>query len=142
MQLKAVSDCRLQKVDRHLLFSLSAGNKEFLFSKLIRFRGSVDTFLNTGLRYVLVDGEEIASLCCSGFVARNIHVIDIETEVSHRRKGYAETVARAFVAECIEKHLQPHWDCMAENTASARLAEKLGFTQSHVYTLYSFSLQS
>jgi hypothetical protein len=140
--LRVVGDCRLLRVDQHLLAGLSAGNTEFLFSKLIQFWGSVDTFLNTGLGYVLVDGEEIASLCCSGFVAGNTHVIDIETEVSQRRKGYAETVARAFVAECIEDHLQPYWDCMAENTASARLAEKLGFTQSHVYTLYSFPLQS
>jgi hypothetical protein len=51
-------------------------------------------------------------------------------------------VAGAFVAACVEKRLQPHWDCMAENTASARLAENLGFTQSHVYALYSFRLQS
>jgi len=140
-QLKTIGDCKLLRVDQHLLVDLSVGNKAFLFSKLIQFWGSVDTFLNTGLGYVVVDGEEIASLCCSGFVAGKIHVIDIETEASHRRKGYAEIVARAFVTECIEKHLQPHWDCMAENTASARLAEKLGFTQSHVYTLYSFPLQ-
>jgi hypothetical protein len=140
--LKATGDHRLLRVDQHLLADPSVGNKEFLFSKLIQFWGSVDTFLNTGLGYVLVDGEEVASLCCSGFVAGNIHVMDVETEVSHRRKGYAETVAQAFVAECIEKHLQPHWDCMAENTASAQLAEKLGFTRSHMYTLYSFALQS
>jgi hypothetical protein len=140
-QLKAVGDSKLLRVDRHLLVDLSAVNKEFLFSKLVQFWGSVDTFLNTGLGYVVVDGEEIASLCCSGFVAGKIHVIDVETEASHRRKGYAETAARAFVTECIEKHLQPHWECMAGNIASARLAEKLGFTQSHVYTLYSFPLQ-
>jgi len=49
-------------------------------------------------------------------------------------------VTTAFLGECIKKHLRPHWDCMAENTASSRLAEKLGFTQSHEYTLYSFRL--
>jgi len=141
MQHKAVGDCKLQRVDPHLLVDLSVGNKEFLFSKLTQFWGSVDAFLNTGLGYVLADGEEIASLCCSGFVAGNIHGIDIETKVTHRRKGYAEIVAQAFIEECIERRLQPHWDCMAENAASARLAEKLGFTQSHVYALYSFSLE-
>jgi RimJ/RimL family protein N-acetyltransferase len=141
MQLQAVGDRRLQRVDRHLLAGLSAGNKAFLFSKLIQFWGSVDTFLSTGLGYVLVDGEKITSLCFSGFVAGKVHAIDIETKASHRRKGHAEIVARAFVTECIEKHLQLHWDCMAKNTASARLAEKLGFTPSHAYTLYSFSLQ-
>jgi hypothetical protein len=140
-QLQAVSECQLLTVERCLLVDLPASSKEFLFSKLIPFWGSVDTFLDTGLGYVLVDGGEIASLCFSGFVADDIHVMDIETEVSHRRKGYAEAVAGAFVAECVEKHFRPHWDCMAENTASARLAEKLGLTRSHVYTLYSFALQ-
>jgi RimJ/RimL family protein N-acetyltransferase len=142
MPLKAVDDCRLQKVDRHLLSGLSATNRGFLFPKLTQFWGNLDAFLKTGLGYVLGDGEEIASLCFSGFVAGNSHVIDIETKASQRGKGYAETVARAFIAECLEKHLQPHWDCMAENTASAGLAEKLGFSQSRVYTLYSFSLHS
>jgi ribosomal protein S18 acetylase RimI-like enzyme len=141
-RLNAVGDCKLQRIEQHLFIDLSVSNEKFLFSKLIQFWGSVDAFLNTGLGYVLVDGEEIASLCCSGFVAGNIHAIDVETKASHRRKGYAKTAARAFVAECMERRLQPHWDCMAENTASARLAEKLGFTPSHVYTLYSFSLPS
>jgi GNAT superfamily N-acetyltransferase len=131
---------RLLRVDPRLLVNHSLSNIQFLSSKLTHFWGSVDAFLNTGLGYVLVDGDEIISLCCSGFVAGNIHAIDIETEQSHRRKGHAEAVARAFLAECTKKHLQPHWDCMAENTASLRLAEKLGFTQSHGYTLYSFRL--
>jgi len=141
-QLDANGDCQLQRIEAHLLIGLSESNEEFLFSKLIQFWGSVDAFLNAGLGYMLVKGDEIASLCCSGFVAGNVHAIDIETKASHRRKGYAEMAARAFVAECSERRLQPHWDCMAENIASARLAEKLGFTPSHEYTLYSFSLQS
>jgi hypothetical protein len=135
-----VEDCRLLRVNPHLLVNLTASNKQFLLSRLTHFWGSVDAFLKTGLGYVLVDEEEIASVCCSGFVVGNIHAIDIETEQSHRRKGYAEAVARAFLAECIKKRLQPHWDCMAENTASSRLAEKLGFAQSYEYTLYSFQL--
>ena len=139
---EVVDGCKLLRINPYLLVNLSVSNKQFLFSKLTHFWGSVDAFLNTGFGYVLVDEEEIASLCCSGFVAGNIHAIDIETVQSHRRKGYAETVARAFLAECIEKDLEPYWECMAENTASSRLAEKLGFTQSHVYTLYSFSLQA
>ena len=100
---EVVDGCKLLRVNPNLLFSLSLGNKQFLFSKLARFWGSVDAFLNTGIGYVLVDEEEIASLCCSGFVAGNTHAIDIETVHSQRRKGYGEIVARAFLAECIEK---------------------------------------
>jgi len=140
-QFSGLGDSRVKRVDRQLLNGLSADNKKFLFSKLTKFWHSVDAFLDTGLGYALVEGEEIVSLCFSGFVAGTIHVIDIETKVSHRRKGYAEVVAHAFIADCFEKQLQPYWDCMAENTASAQLAEKLGLTRSHVYTLYSISLQ-
>jgi hypothetical protein len=134
-------DNRLKRVDRQLLVDRSIGNRQLLISKLTHFWSSADAFLNTGLGYVMIVEEEIASLCFSGFVAGNIHAIDIETEPSQRRKGYAERAARAFLAECIEKRLKPHWDCMAENTASSRLAEKLGLTRSDEYTLYSISLQ-
>lgn len=137
---ETIGDCKLLRIDRRLLVDLSASNEGFLRSKLELFWGSEEAFLKAGLGYVLVCGEEIASLCCSGFVSGNTHAMDIETEASYRRKGYAEAVAKAFIAECIEKHFQPYWDCMAENVASVQLAEKLGFTRSHTYTLYSFRL--
>jgi hypothetical protein len=140
MRLKVPDDCKLLKVDRHLLINLAVNNRAFLFSKLMQFWGSTEAFLNTGLGYIFVEGEEIASLCFSGFVTRDIHVIDIETGAPFRRRGYAEIIARTFIAECVEKCLQPYWDCAAENTASKGLAEKMGFTRSHVYVLYRFPL--
>ena len=140
MQPETVGDCKLLRIDRHLLADLSASNEGFLRSKLALFWGSESAFLKVGVGYALVCREEIASLCCSGFVSGNTHVIDIETIASYRGKGYAEAVAKAFIAECIERHLQPYWDCMAENVASAQLAQKLGFDRSHTYTLYSFPL--
>ena len=133
-----IDGCRLLSVNPCLPVNLSENSRQFLFSKLNQFCGSPDAFLNAGFGYVLVDGEEIVSLCFSGFVAGTVHAIDIETMPSARRKGYAEVVARAFLAEYLEKHLQPHWDCMADNPASSRLAEKLGFVQNHEYVLYSF----
>jgi hypothetical protein len=91
--------CKPLRVNPHLLVNPSLGNRQFLFSRLTHFWGSVDAFLKAGFGYVLVDGEGIASLCCSAFVAGSTHAIDIETVESHRRKGYAEAVARAFLAE-------------------------------------------
>lgn len=140
-QFKAINDLRVKRIDCHFLVNLSGDNGKFLFSKLTRFWHSADAFINTGLGYVFLDGEEIVSLCFSGFVSGNIYAIDIETKVTYRRKGYAELVSRAFIADCINREFQPHWDCMAENIASVRLAEKLGFRLDHAYTLYSFSLQ-
>jgi len=141
LQPKLVGNCKVKIIDRRLFVELSTESKEFLLLRIREFWGDLEAFLNNGLGYVLVDGDEIVSLCLSGFVAGNTHAIDIETKESHRRKGYAELVSHAFVADCIKRRFQPHWDCMAENTASVQLAEKLGFRKNHVYTLYSFSLQ-
>jgi len=128
------------RVDPYATADLFVNNKEFLISKLVQFWGDVDPFYDTGVGHVLITGEEIASLCISGFVAGNVHAIDIETGERYRRKGFAEAVARAYIEECAKKQLNLHWDCMAKNTASTRLAEKLGFVKSHEYTLYSFPI--
>jgi RimJ/RimL family protein N-acetyltransferase len=137
---ETVADCRLLRLDRRLLLDFSAGNEEFLHARLALSWGTGDAFLKAGLGYVLVCGQEIASLCCSAFVSGDTHALHVETRASHRRKGYAEAAARAFIAACMERQVHPYWDCMAENVASARLAEKLGFARSHTYTLYSFPL--
>jgi RimJ/RimL family protein N-acetyltransferase len=140
VQPEIPGDCKLLRIDRRLLVDFSEIKEESLLSKLKLFWGSENAFLKAGIGYLLVCGEEITSLCFSGFVAGNTHAIDIETRASHRRKGYAEKSARAFIEECVMRNLQPHWDCMAENVSSAQLAEKIGLTRSHTYTLYSFPL--
>ncbi|MGD9030781.1 MAG: GNAT family N-acetyltransferase [Anaerolineae bacterium] len=131
---------KLLSAEECLASDLLTTSREFLLSKLLRFWGSVDAFLGTGIGCVLVCEREIASLCFSGFVVGNVHVVDIETRASHQGKGYAQIVAHAFIAEGIERRLRLHWDCMAENTGSVRLAEKLGLTRSRAYTLYCFPL--
>jgi GNAT superfamily N-acetyltransferase len=133
-------DCRLATAEQCLAGDRRVTNESLLRSKISQFWGSADAFLGTGIGHALVCEGEIASLCFSAFAVGNVHVIDIETEVSHQRKGYAQTVARAFIAKCSERRLTLHWDCMAENTASVRLAEKLGLARSRAYTLYSFLL--
>jgi RimJ/RimL family protein N-acetyltransferase len=130
----------IQEIDSRLLSSLSAKSRKFLLPKLEQFWGSTHKFLANGLGVVLMDAGEIASLCFSGFVAGDTYVVDIETAQAYRQKGYAEKTAHAFIAACAQRQAQVHWDCMAENIPSARLAEKLGFTLSHSYTLYSFPL--
>jgi hypothetical protein len=131
---------RLVRVDAGLLEASIAGDKSLLPSKVQQFWGSDDKFLDLGLGYALLVGEEVVSLCFTGFVTEDTYVVEIETVAAHRRKGHAETVARAFLDESMARNRRVHWDCMAENTASARLAEKVGLMHSGAYTLYSFPL--
>jgi len=132
--------CEIRRVDSDLIHNVFLRNKDFLHSKIALFWKHVDTFLKIGLGYVLLCQDEIVSICCSGFVAGNVHAIDIETVEKHRKRGYARTVAQELIKACVKRKQKPYWDCMKENTPSARLAEKLGLTKSNEYVLYSFPL--
>jgi GNAT superfamily N-acetyltransferase len=119
---------------------LAASNREFLSRKLDHFWASPDAFYAAGIGYLYLHQGTIVSLCFSGFVSGDTHAIDVQTEATYRRRGFAEAAGRAFVARGIERRLRLHWDCMDENEASQRLAERLGFALSHEYTLYSYGL--
>jgi GNAT superfamily N-acetyltransferase len=132
----------VRKVDRGLIHEAGLAGLDFLVSKISSFWGKVDNFLRIGLGFVLIEQDEIASACLSGFVSQATHAIDIYTLEDHRRKGYAEAVAGRYLDTCTKRGLNPYWDCMAENLPSAKLAEKLGFTKAGEYNLYSFQLGS
>jgi RimJ/RimL family protein N-acetyltransferase len=50
----------------------------------------------------------------------------------YRGRGFAYHACAALIEYCIRKGLMPVWSCRYENTASYRLAQRLGF----VPTLY------
>ena len=45
----------------------------------------------------------------------------------YRGMGLAQNVAEIFIGHCIEINLKPNWDCVVNNFASIKLAERLGF---------------
>jgi GNAT superfamily N-acetyltransferase len=133
--------CVVRKVDRDLISGSPLGSLEFVTTRILSSWGDIEAFLSVGTGYVLAVGGELASVCFSGYVAGDTHAVSIETAALHRRRGYGEAVARAFIGECVARGLTPHWDCMQANIGSARLAEKLGLTRSQEYILYSFYLR-
>lgn len=60
--------------------------------------------------------------------------IQIDTEISHRRRGLALACGAKLILECLDRGLYPSWD--AQNPGSVALAEKLGYHFSHAYPAY------
>lgn len=60
--------------------------------------------------------------------------IQIDTEKSYRRKGFASVSGAALILECLKRRLYPSWD--AQNKESVILAEKLGYHYDHDYPAY------
>lgn len=99
------------------------------------FWDSNSHFFNKGFGFFIRDGGEIVSAIMSASVTETEAEIDIHTDESHRRKGYAEMLSRAFIDACLSKGLLPKWDCYSGNIPSIALAEKLGFIKDKQYPL-------
>ncbi|WP_121641293.1 GNAT family N-acetyltransferase [Virgibacillus sp. Bac330] len=116
-------------------------NTAFLQRKILEYWGSVESFLRNGMGYCMVYQNEIVSVCFSGFVAGNIHCIDIETLKAHQGKKLAQRIAHHFVEDCMENNLVPYWDCMEVNKPSVAVAENIGLRNIFNYVGYDFSLE-
>lgn len=97
---------------------------------------SVDDFLQNGLGFALLAGDEIASACHSVFASHTHLEIDVHTDKKYQRRGFAVLAASAFIEACLERGQQPNWECFWENDASTALAGKLGFRAEPDYPVY------
>jgi RimJ/RimL family protein N-acetyltransferase len=80
--------------------------------------------------FVVCHGDREVSRCWCEFMGRREAEITISTDGEFQRRGLAFLTCTTFIGECLANGLRPVWSCESSNTASARLAEKLGFTRS------------
>lgn len=105
-----------------------------------RFWMSTDDFLENGIGACVMKDGEVASLCYSACVVNNLAEIDVVTQEEYRGMGLAVVAAQNFMSECLRREIAPTWDCFINNTASMKLAGKLGFEQEQTYNFYSFNV--
>lgn len=130
----------VRRVDRELIEG-DYDNKDFLLSEIQLFWSSVEDFLQRGVGFCIVDDKMIISRCISSFVSEDIHAIGIETLKEYRKKGLAKRSVAELLKSLKDKNLEPYWDCMKTNVASASLAESVGFSKAFEYALYEFSFE-
>jgi hypothetical protein len=102
----------------------------------LRFWDSADDFLRSGKGFTLLHKGEIASTAYSAFVIEDMLEIGIETVEKCRGFGFAEPTCCALIDYCLEHGKVPVWSCRLENTASYKLALKLGFEPVLVIPFY------
>jgi RimJ/RimL family protein N-acetyltransferase len=88
---------------------------------------SLKDFLASGVGFCVLAGDTIASSCWSAFVAGQRVEISIDTHPDYRQQGLATLCGAAFVAHCLEQHLEPVWECWSNNVPSIQLGSRLGF---------------
>jgi RimJ/RimL family protein N-acetyltransferase len=84
-------------------------------------------------------GDRVVAQCRSnGFAVGDEFMIDVETfGDDDRGKGYATAAGVALLDHCLKNGLVPLWETTEDNTASRRLAIKLGFVEDETYPVYA-----
>ena len=92
--------------------------------------------------YELVQGERVVSVCRSnGLACGTEFMLDVDTPArGERNNGYATVVSRALIADALEEGLEPLWETTEDNTASRRLAGRLGYRERERYPVYAMEL--
>ena len=103
------------------------------------FWDNEEDFLKNGMGFSLLYNKKLAATAFSSCKIDNILEIGIETDIEFRRKGFAEIVCCALIDYCIENNYKPIWSCRFKNTASYKLAEKVGFEVAYKKPYYRLS---
>ena len=100
--------------------------------------GSLEKFLSGGYGYCVIDekANSLASWGVIGNIARYCVELGVNTMEEYRRKGFATYITNQMIFISSRKKLTPHWYCFQNNTASVKLAEKLGFHKIQDFLVY------
>lgn len=96
---------------------------------------SCDDYLERGLGFMVLHGEEPVGGASSYSVYTGGIEVEFVTKEEYRRKGLGLAAAARLVLECLKRGLYPSWD--AANLQSRRIAERLGYIFDKEYPTYA-----
>jgi GNAT superfamily N-acetyltransferase len=99
-----------------------------LFGIVGRFWRSRDEFVRKANAVVTLHRGTIAAICYAAAEADRRVEIDVFTLPEHRAHGVGRYTVRRFVERCLNRSLQPLWDCFTNNVGSMQLCRSAGFT--------------
>ena len=102
------------------------------------FCGSLDNFLRNSLGMCMLRDDEIIVEAYASALGGEFAEIEAITREPFRGKGYAP-IAVAFLIDALEaRGYHSYWSCDVDNTASARVARKLGFRIEKPYEIWEY----
>jgi len=97
------------------------------FGLVTRFWPSYEAFLANAHAVAVYAGKVPAAICYAAALENGKAEIDVLTVPHQRGRGFGIQAASAFVRHCLEKGIEPLWDCFTNNAGSLALASRLGF---------------
>jgi hypothetical protein len=110
--------------------------EEFPLELFSRYWNGKDDFITNSMGVVIMYNQMPACICYGAAIDHRAE-IDIFTFEKYRKKNLAKIAASVFVNNCKQNNIIPNWDCFAENEASIKTAQSLGFNRINEYSLLS-----
>jgi RimJ/RimL family protein N-acetyltransferase len=109
---------------------------------VLRATGSTSGFLGHGLGFCLMLEEAIIAEAYAVIWSDERAEIATVTHPEHRGRGYATVLCASLIKACEGVGLSTYWNCDADNTASVRLAARLGYDDLHPYRLLRYKCEA
>ena len=91
--------------------------------------GSLDAFLLNGIGLCLMKADCILTEAYAAHFGAGSAEIGVLTREGYRGKGYATVTCSRLIQLCAQRGCETYWCCDASNTASAKVARKLGYSR-------------
>jgi len=123
----------IQTIDAKMLHRCEWGEEMAFYS------GSLENFLQHGIGLCILHDNEIITEAYASSLGKVRAEIGAITREAHRGQGYAPIACAHLIALVEERGYEPYWICDADNNASVRVAQKLGFQEVRVYKIFEYS---
>jgi RimJ/RimL family protein N-acetyltransferase len=101
--------------------------------------GTEENFFGRGVSFAVLHGDEVVAWCTPDCVAGDRIDVGIMTHPAHRRRGLASTAVGATVEHGLSHGFRAvGWHCNADNVASWKTAERVGFVRNRRYVYYYY----
>jgi predicted GNAT family acetyltransferase len=122
---------RLELSDTYHLWGLSPES-----TWISKTWGGPQSLASSGFAWGAFVAGKLASVACSFFLGQMYEEIGVATEPDFRGLGLSTACARALCNDIRDRGRQASWTTSPDNTASLRVAEKLGFAVQRQDQLY------
>jgi GNAT superfamily N-acetyltransferase len=95
----------------------------------------MEDYLYRGIGYTPIIDNKVCGFCTSEYPSKDAVAIGIEVIEEYQRKGYAKTMAKAFLFKAAQRSLKVYWECWKNNLASANTALACGFEKVSDYPI-------